>query len=751
MFHVVHFVRALILSLCLMFLTSVVRANPWNGKVVLQAFWWDYHNNNYASDWATYLAHLAPRLRELGVDAVWIPPTSKNKNATGSVGYSPFDHYDLGDKWQGGSTRTRFGSKDDYLRAVAVLHANGIEVIQDIVLNHIVGAGSDTGAGGEDPTAWGDKFKNFRYVSYGTPATDQSSANYLARRGRFPKNWQNFHPNPDHDSTDNEITSPYFGPDICYYSQARGLSSNASYNPAQSADHMRNGIRAWLVWLKKQTAVDGFRIDASKHIESWATKDFVWNLAYNAGFASGGSEMFAVGEYVGGGGELDSWVDSVNNSSGFTDVVGTFDFALRNALKGMTSGSGFFDMGTIPGAQQQRRNRTVPFVNSHDTFRPQLDAQGRYIGWDTGNELGGHIDPNDPRIQAAQAVAFAVDGSPCVYFEDLFDLHSTGKRWTHSPTNEMDLPVRGYLENLIWCHQKLNFKDGAYKVRWQAQDLLVIERSARAIIGVNDNWNAWQFATVQTDFGANVRLHDYSGANSDDIWTDGQGKAYIAVPPCDGTNLRRGYCVWGPAGIAGGFNPARQTTVQEWEMADDLGDSHANSLRQGGALPANSVGIRTAGRIYAALGRPVTVNFYPDDGGMPVRCWIEDEVGRRVAIATNTTSFAITHTPDETGWLTLRIANTANTNASQRAWVKATYHAPRDLNAPKQLALRDPALSGAAALRFQITGPSDVRGIVESSPDLSNWTGIATNAVPSEFEAATSPTARYFRVRALAQ
>jgi alpha-amylase len=206
MLHVVQFIRRLILGALLISFALAAQANPWNGKVVLQAFWWDYYNNNYPADWATYLAHLAPRLRELGVDAVWIPPTSKNKNATGSVGYAPFDHYDLGDKWQGGSTRTRFGSKDDYLRAVAVLHANGIEVIQDIVLNHIVGAGSDTGAGGEDPAAWGDDYKNFRYVSFATPATDQSSANYLARRGRFPKNWQNFHPNPDHNSTDNEIT-----------------------------------------------------------------------------------------------------------------------------------------------------------------------------------------------------------------------------------------------------------------------------------------------------------------------------------------------------------------------------------------------------------------------------------------------------------------------------------------------------------------------------------------------------------------
>jgi len=48
----------------------------------------------------------------------------------------PFDHYDLGDKFHKGDVRTRFGSKDEFLRMVAVLHQNGIEVIQDVVFNH---------------------------------------------------------------------------------------------------------------------------------------------------------------------------------------------------------------------------------------------------------------------------------------------------------------------------------------------------------------------------------------------------------------------------------------------------------------------------------------------------------------------------------------------------------------------------------------------------------------------------------------
>ena len=92
-------------------------------KTVFQGFWWDYWNGNFPNGWANYLTELAPRLKAAGFNAVWLPPVYKN-GSTGSVGYSPFDMYDLGDKYQkgGGSpdVRTRVGTKDELLRLIAV-------------------------------------------------------------------------------------------------------------------------------------------------------------------------------------------------------------------------------------------------------------------------------------------------------------------------------------------------------------------------------------------------------------------------------------------------------------------------------------------------------------------------------------------------------------------------------------------------------------------------------------------------------
>ena len=686
-----------------------VVANPWNGRVVLQGFWWDYWNNNYPNNWATYLADLAPRLREIGIDYVWIPPTVKN-HSTSSNGYVPFDNYDLGDKYQKGSTSTRFGNKDEFLRSVAVLHANGIRVIQDVVWNHLANAGSNTGAGGQDPEAWNDQWKNFRYVCYATPVTDESEADYFSRRGRFPKNWQNFHPNPDHNQNNDDWTGEFWGPDICYYQGAYGQSSNCTYNPVQEADYMRNGMRTWNIWMKKQTDVDGFRIDAAKHFPYWATKDFLWNLEHSAGWASGGDSMWAVGEYVGSKSEMDTWVDNVNNSDGFSDVVGTLDFSLRQALHDMVYALGSYDMGTIPSAQQERRSRTVPFVNTHDTFRPILDENGNYTGWDTDNELaGGHIDPYEPRVQVAYAIAFAVDGSPSVYFEDLFDIGANGNRWNHHPDNPDELPMRDYLVNLIWCHQKLNFKDGAYKVRWQAQDLLIIERSAHAIIGTNDNWDTWQSATISTDFAPGTVLKDYSSANSGTITVDANQQVTIWVPPCDGSNVRRGYCVWGPDGIDGGFNPAPRPTTQEWEMADDLGDSHEYSLQEGGRLPAYSTALRKIGKIWSEAGRQITLEVYPEVDTLSYTLRVYNDQNQQLASFTHTGSGTFYYTPSVQEWLTLKIRNTGSDSPGQKCWVKATYYGPQVLN------------SGASAIKMKEQIPH-TNHLMQSYPNPFNAT-----------------------------
>jgi alpha-amylase len=691
----------LIVVLALMGMSSL-QSQTTVKKTVLQAFWWDYYNNNYHERWANYLTELAPRLKAMGVDAVWIPPSSKNRSS-GYVGYAPFDHYDLGDKFQKGNTRTRLGTKDELLRMIAVMHANGIEVIQDVVLNHVNDAGSAFGNGGVDPAplsmATESGYKNFRYVSYSTPATDEGQTNYWNRSGRWAKNYTNFYPNQYNNCTSGDICASFFGPDVSYESTAFGQSSNVTgFNPAQSANYMRDGARNWMMWLKKQTSVDGFRWDAVKHFPTYVQEDLSYNVKYILPtWCRGGEGMFNVGEWVGSKNDLDNYVNAIAAPTS-EKMMGTFDFGLRafdpsGGLYGMVYGMGNFNMSSLPGAQQSQRvhyyagsntfvHRTVPFVNNHDTFRPQFSNSGNYSGWNTGSELSAHIEPNEPRLSGAYAIMMAMDGNPQLFFEDLFDIGYNGNRWTHDPKSSTSLPARSDLVNILWCHQALNFKAGAYQVPYSDQDYLVIVRAGKAVIGVTDNWSTWQNRTVFTGFPAGTVLKDYSGANGTaTVTVDANGNAAINTPPVNPTlNAagRRGYSVWAPVGQdAVVYTPPRNVrTTQEWEMANDLGDSHVNSLGQGGAIPANSTNFRTVGRIFVRSGKVVTYILYPENATKSLYIGLYNSAGALLSSRSGLGTLTQNYTPNFTGWITIRVRNVSSSNPSQRCWVNVSYEAP---------------------------------------------------------------------------
>ncbi len=626
--------------------SGTLAANPWNGKVVLQAFWWDAWNSRYPQDWYTYLAKLAPRLRALGVDGIWIPSPAKGNVGVNSMGYDLFDHYDLGEKDQKGTVATRFGDKDSLLRLIAVAHANGLEVYPDVVLNHVIGAQ-------EDPAAPANKYKRFRYHGFAGADT-----------GRWPKDHWNFHPNPDHWCTAGDWCEEKFGPDSCFLDHDHGGGGNGGY--------MRDQAREWFVWLNKQTGADGFRFDAVKHFPAYVIEDLLFHAKGH------GKDYFAVGEFVGGRQQLDQWANDTQNRAG------TFDFGLRDALANIVDAGGFFDMGRLPSYQQDNRFKTVPFVNNHDTWRGAYwDSEpgsrshdDRHGDWRrNGDELAPTIDPDNPRADVAYAAAFAVDGSPMVYYEDLF-INTGPERFESDPDT---LPVRDYVVNLIWVHQKLDIKDGAYKVRYQgSSDLLVIERSGRALIGLNDSGGEHLAAWVQTDFGPRVRLHDYSGSNDNDIETDAHGWVRVSVPPMS-------YAVWAPPGASGGFDPASRRTVQEFQLADDLGDARPQSLGYGGRVVHDA--FRTAGAIWPAPDSVVKIDVYSEDArAVELRVYRPDATGRKsrtsgqvnhIGTASADTPLQLVFTAVREGYHQLSLRLTGAPQPSSRAYVKVEYTAPR--------------------------------------------------------------------------
>jgi alpha-amylase len=105
--------------------------------VMMQYFHW--YNPADGSLW-NELAKNAQELADAGVTVVWLPPAYKGVGGGYDVGYGVYDMYDLGEFDQKDTVRTKYGTKDEYLNAIATAQQAGIQVYADVVLNHMMGA-----------------------------------------------------------------------------------------------------------------------------------------------------------------------------------------------------------------------------------------------------------------------------------------------------------------------------------------------------------------------------------------------------------------------------------------------------------------------------------------------------------------------------------------------------------------------------------------------------------------------------------
>ena len=169
-------------------------------------------------------ARQAHAIRQAGFTAVWLPPVWKGASGIQSVGYDPFDDYDLGSKDQRGTIPTRYGTREQLARCLAMPRANDLDVYVDLVEHH---RGGGTGHEG----------KTFRCVdAEGRPGG-----------GRFPKDATCFH-GPDIPQDPHVFEDQSFG---------SGLAPIHDTPPG----YVFGGLLASADWLTQALDIQGFRLD----------------------------------------------------------------------------------------------------------------------------------------------------------------------------------------------------------------------------------------------------------------------------------------------------------------------------------------------------------------------------------------------------------------------------------------------------------------------------------------------------------
>jgi alpha-amylase len=330
--------------------------------VLMQAFYWDCpKHDNQEQQWWNFIASKVPTLRETGFTAFWLPPASKAANIGGySMGYDPYDYYDLGEYDQRGGIPTWFGTVEDLLNLIDEAHSHDMQVYADMVLNHCNGADVKELNPLNGKAMW-------------TKFTPQSQ--------KFSRDWTCFHPS-NYRLRDEE---PFDGmPDLCHH------------NP-----YVYGEILKMAQWLVDEVGFDGFRYDFVKGFGVWVI-DAIQGMHYQKidPKTEKPFKPFGVGECWDSTGAIDEWLNRVNATS--ENPVLAFDFPLRGRLKNLCDVHGY-SLRNLPAPGTlltTRPKEAVTFVENHDIVRTHPIVHDKLL---------------------AYSFILTHEGYPCVFWQDYYN------------------------------------------------------------------------------------------------------------------------------------------------------------------------------------------------------------------------------------------------------------------------------------------------------------------------------------------
>ena len=358
------------------------------------------------------VAKEAAALAKDGMTALWLPPAYKGAAGEYDVGYSPYDLYDLGEFHQKnqtpGATRTKYGTKDEYLAAIRACHDAGMQVYADIVLNH---------KGGGDETEW-VKCAKVAEDNRGFVIQDEvwitawTRFKFPGRQGKYSDyqwGWDDF---------DGVDWAENLGEKAIFKFLSRGKDwakmvskENGNYDFLMFSDidmnapNVRTELSRWAKWYVSFTGVDGFRLDAVKHIQYSFFRDWLGELRKTTG-----KPLFAVGEY---------WnpynVEDLHTYLSATDgCMSLFDAPLHRNFYEASRAGGNYDMRRLLDntLMQQQPALAVTLVDNDDTQPCQV--------------LESWVDYWFKPIAYA-VILLRSEGYPCLFYADWYGASYTDK------------------------------------------------------------------------------------------------------------------------------------------------------------------------------------------------------------------------------------------------------------------------------------------------------------------------------------
>ncbi|MDR6509706.1 alpha-amylase [Novosphingobium capsulatum] len=329
-------------------------------RTLIQMFHWYLPEGALWDD----TARAAPGLAEMGVTDVWLPPAYKGASGTSSVGYDTYDLFDLGEFDQKGTVPTKYGTRAALEAACAALREQGLRVIHDVVFDHKMGADetervSVRRTNPDDRTQIEDEaFDATTHTRFTFPGRAGAHSRFVWDHKCFSGVDRIEDPQEDgvfrlvnqhgdgewNEEVDEELGNFDFlmGADVEFRNRA-----------------VYEELKFWGRWLAEQVPVDGFRLDAAKHIPAWFFRDWVGHCREAIS-----PDLFVVAEYWQPDlAALHTYLDRVDHQ------LSLFDAALVHHFSDASHAGADYDLRTIFDGTlvQSLPEHAVTLVANHDT------------------------------------------------------------------------------------------------------------------------------------------------------------------------------------------------------------------------------------------------------------------------------------------------------------------------------------------------------------------------------------------------
>ena len=442
------------------------------------------------------LAEDAPNLAAKGIRKVWMPPAFKGTGSN-DVGYGVYDLFDLGEFDQKGTVRTKYGLKEEYLRAIEALSQNGIEAIADVVLNHKAAADY------KERFTVVEVDPNDRNVEISEPFEIEAWMHF-AFPGRnktyndFEWHWYHF-TGTDYDAKNNR--SGIFliqGDNKGWADDELVDNENGNYDYLMYADidfkhpEVIQNLYDWAHWFIESTGVHGFRLDAVKHIDSFFMKNFIRDITEKYG-----EDFYVFGEFWNSDEKANN--DYLENIDYRFDLV---DVKLHHNLCDASKSGADYDLRTIfdQTLAKNHPESAVTFVDNHDTQRGQA-LESTIEEW---------FKP------AAYALILLREaGLPCVFYGDYYGISGEFAQESFQEILDKLLDIR---LNLAYGEQT-DYFDDANCIGWTRQG----KHDGQPIAVLISNAQAASKSMLIGLEWAGREFSDYLGNSSQIVTIDDQG------------------------------------------------------------------------------------------------------------------------------------------------------------------------------------------------------------------------------------